>query len=239
MERGTAVHAMALGTRRVVPYEGVRKGKAWDEFAALNTDAEILPARAYETARAMADSLLAHPTFASGLADARRRGGVEHTIYWTHLGVPCRSTPDMWTPDWVADVKTARTSDPREWEFPRAAIRANYHSQLAWYAEALRATKRAKDLRYHYIFAVEPVAPYVVTVFRLTSAEDVDRNGRPGAVEDGDKTWRRWFEALRVCLDSDTWPTYSAVTCEIDVEQEMPALTFGADEDETQHEEAA
>lgn len=231
MERGTAVHAIALGTRRVIPYAGRRAGKAWDEFAATNGDAEILTEKAYATAKAMADSLLAHPLFARGLADARARGGVEQTFVWEHLGVPCRGTPDLWVPEWVAEVKTSRTSDPEEWQFPRAALRAHYHTALAWYGEALRSTKRG-DPKNYYIFAVEPDPPHVVTVFRLTTAYDATRGGRDGAYEVGDKTWRRWFEAYKVCRDANEWPPYSTAVCEIEVEQEMPALSFGGDDED-------
>lgn len=233
MERGTAVHALAMNTRKVIPYEdGARKGKAWEAFKAAHPDAEILTPAAYETARAMADALLAHPLFAKALDEARRRGWVEETVVWQRLGVWCRSTPDLAVPEWVAEVKTARTSSPDKWEFPRASKRAAHHVALYSYGEMLRRTKRG-DPKDFLIFAVEPEPPHVVTVFRLTHGLMMNRDGRPGTLEAGERLYNKYFEQYRVCRDSNIWPAYSDAVCEIDVDDESD-FDFALDDEAPQ-----
>ena len=67
-----------------------------------------------------------------------------------------------------------------------------------------------------YIVAVEPVAPYAVTVLRFTAR----------ALEQGRATYRAWLERLLVCRGVfDSFPPYAQSIVELDV---PPTTTWGS-----------
>ena len=218
VEKGRAVHALALGGRPVVLWPGKqRRGKDWEHFREQNDGAIILNATGYAHATGMAEALQAHPIARLALA-----GESEHTILWQYDGIHCRATPDVFhrrTPDVkarVVDLKTSHTSQPEEFE--RHLLRSAYHAQLAFYSEALRSEGYfgARDDVDHLIVAVEQTPPYVVTVFRL-----VER-----AIEAGTKLWRKWFEKLRIHRDANHWPGYTERIVEVDAIEGLE-LDFG------------
>lgn len=213
MSLGTAAHALVLGTAEVIPYEGIRRGAEWQRFKDEHQDCEILPARQYEQAKAMAESVLRHPE-AVRLLD----GEHEREIEWSFCGRSCVSHLDVLGRggEWIVDLKTARTAKPER--FSWSARTMAYHSQLAFYAQAVVASGLCTPAA-AYIVAVESVAPYVVTVYRLT----------PNALDLGLRLCRLWMERLLACEAAGRWPGYCEAIVDLDVPDDECELVFGGE----------
>jgi hypothetical protein len=149
MERGTAVHAILFGDKRVVCYPGpVRRGKEYDAFEAKHAGCEILGKTEYDKANRMADAVRA-----CKLAEPLLNG--------------------VRGPDFLTEVKTAQSSDPAK--FLWNARRMGYHAQMRF--QEYGCEKMHMHIRHHWIVCVESEAPHPVTVFHVepSSLEEGDR----------------------------------------------------------------
>ncbi len=211
---GKLTHALTLGQPVEVfrgghfngkDYKGVRNGAYWDHFRKEHPGVEICIPSEYEDAKPIADAVRSHP-IAGPMLLAPSQCEIE--LDWTHpLGRDCQSHLDIYRRGaFVADLKTARTSDPA-W-FTRTAIYSGYHAQLAFYVEAVEAL--GHETPDAYIIAVESAPPYAVTVMQLT----------PRAIEAGRRACRLWFEQLLCCEASGEWPAYAQTVVELDVPDE-------------------
>jgi hypothetical protein len=225
MERGRAFHSMVLGGPEVMPYPGkVRHGKEWEAFAAANENAMILNRTDYALAAGMAEAVLRH-------RDAPRVLAGEHEVEidWSCLGRPCQSHVDVIGEGGlvVTELKSSVSSSPDR--FPFLAHRMNYAGQLAFYRQAVEAT-RAVKVRDVYVVAVEQTPPHVVTVMR---AED-------DFLELGDKTVRIFMERLLACEAANEWPGYVQSIVPLHAPAEDLEFTYGGpDHDPTTGEVAA
>lgn len=216
MSVGTAAHSLILGGRRVVGYaEGkVRRGKEYDAWLAdQNPDAIILTANEARDAHGMANAVTSTP-------DAMRvlEGDREETVYWTDPMVgPCRGTPDVRGRDFLTELKTGETSDPRKFQWQ--VIEYAYHAQLAWYLDGVY-DETQPFVRTAYIVAVESKPPFVVTVFRVGER----------TIEQGRKLCRLWCERLKVCVDSDSWPGYSSAIVDLELPEQDSQLIFESED---------
>lgn len=212
LEKGSGTHHLLFGTKTVTFYPKPRKGKAWKAFEAAHADDLILTASDYEKANRMAEAVSSHK-------DAMRvlEGVRERTLYWKFLGRACRSTPDVFTKDYVTELKTCATADPVR--FTGQALRFAYHGQLAYYRDAIVQSKLGNP-HTAYVVAVESSAPYPVTVLRLT-----DR-----ALDAGARLYRLWFERLLTCEQAQCWPAYVESIVDLDVPEEMEELSFAGDD---------
>jgi hypothetical protein len=191
MERGTAVHALIFGNRKVLGYPGaVRRGKEYDAFCNANPDAEILTNAEYDKARRMADAVLA-----CKLAEPYLQGVREETLLFRWMGLDCRATPDVRGDGFLTELKTSKTSDPVQ--FVWHAKRMHYHAQMRFQQYGCAATGHA--VRDHWIVCVESEAPHPVTVFRV----------EPEALLEGEKLLTLWAERLKNCEASGVYPAYS------------------------------
>jgi hypothetical protein len=197
-------------------YKGaVRRGKEWDKFLKENdghiilTEREheqaqriaederngvcLVSAEQYERANMMADSIRAcEPAARILLApDAIR----EERIDWVWGNRKWRSTPDARGFRVLAELKTTRCADPEVFHWD--ALRMGYAIQMAVYQRAIKELTGIKP-RDVFLFAVESVAPYVVTPFELT----------PRALEHGDRTACEWHERYLECEARGDWPGY-------------------------------
>lgn len=210
IEKGTAVHSLVLGGKRIIAYPGkVRNGGEWEAFKAANADAEILTKNDFEKAKAMADSVKSNRTAMKVL-----EGRHELEVDWTYMGRACQSHIDNVGADFVTELKSGMTSDPAR--FFWHSLRMHYAGQVAFYDEACRA-KKLCDPKAHYIVCVEAAAPFVTTTFQLTER----------ALEQGRRSFRLWFERLLACEAAGSWPGYCESVVDLDVPEEEPELTFG------------
>lgn len=195
MQRGTAVHALLFGTRKVSGYEGVRRGKAYEAVAEANPDTEILSMSEYRKACDMAEAVRK-----CKLAAPFLQGESEHTINFRWHGLDCRATPDVRGDDFVTELKTSKTADPAK--FLWHARRMHYHAQLRFQqigSERPTRVQEQREIRDHYIVCVESDAPYPVTVFHV----------EPEAILEGEQLLTLWAERLKNSASSDFYPPYT------------------------------
>jgi exodeoxyribonuclease VIII len=167
---GSAVHCAVLENgefdRRYVrmPDEiKVRNGGAWEEFKA-SENREILTRKQWETVHRMAEAW-DHPRHAFAKRLIYQRGPVELSGIWEENGILCKCRPDkMFTPDVLADLKTAKDASPHG--FGRSAVQLGYDIQAAWYCRGM--TKITGRPHRHFIFiAQEKTPPYLIGVYPL------------------------------------------------------------------------
>lgn len=200
---GSGCHGMTFGTPEVVQYNGKqRRGKDWEAFQEAHPGAVILNAKEYAKAKGMADSIAANEVarrvlFAPNVIREQR-------IDWEWNGRKWRSTPDAQMFRVLAELKTTRCADPAV--FWRDALRLSYHCQLALYRRAIEQTTSVRPQSV-YLFAVESVAPYVVTPFKLSER----------SLEHGDMLAKRWHEQFLKCEATGKWPGYTDGVEELDV----------------------
>lgn len=209
MRLGSALDAMIFGTSEVHAFDGTRRGKEWDAFNAAHAGSICLNLAESVIVRGMAESLRRHRYGMELLLE----GEQQRLIEWTIAGRACAGTPDTFTNRRVVELKTCRSSDPRR--FVWDAIRMGYPAQLAWYQNGLVSSGRASP-KEAYIVAVESTPPHPVTVFELTDE----------AIDQGNRTWRAWFEQLRVAEESDEWPAYAQGTVPFDVPEASDGMTL-------------
>jgi hypothetical protein len=217
MERGTAVHAILFGTRKVVGYHPgrSRQGKAWDAFAAEHADAEILTAKEFDKALRMAEAV-SHDPLAMGVLDMSAQ--IEQTFTWSWLGRECAGTPDVRAPGYVAELKTTACAEPGR--FMWQVRRMHYHAALAWYLQGVRLSGLGQPTD-AYIVAVESSPPHPVTVHHLT----------PRTLEKGARLVRLWMERLLGCEAANVWPGYAQSIVELDLPDDEPLELDYGDQD--------
>lgn len=196
IERGTAVHALLFGNKKVCGYSGpVRRGKEYEAFAAAHANHEILTTAEYDKARRMAEAVMANE-----LAQQVLKGVSEKTLLFRWMGQNCRSTPDVRGADYITELKTTANADPDKFRWH--SLRMKYHAQMRF--EQIACGRSAKDA---YLVAVESMPPFPVSVFRFT----------PRALEDGEKQLVLWMERLIVCESSAEFPPYCSSIVDLDV----------------------
>lgn len=194
-ERGTALHAIIFGTRKVSGYEGVRRGKAYDAVVEANPETEILTMAEYDKTRRMADAVVN-----CQLAAPLLKGEVEKTIHFRWQNLDCRVTPDVRAPAFVTELKSSVSSDPAK--FLWQARRMGYHAQLRFQEYGCNldeSVQKRSAISDHYIVCVESEAPYPVSVFHV----------EPEALEEGEKLLRLWAERLKNSVSGDYYPGYT------------------------------
>jgi hypothetical protein len=198
MQLGRLVHWHVLGGMpddedgRVRIYDGERRGNAWKEFAAAYPDDEIVTAKEWERSLPISDAVLLDPIASELLSDTVK----ERQLKWKIGDRDCTSRPDAYLAgSHLLDLKTTGSCKPDE--LMRQAMKMQYHTQLSFYSDALAFG--GVDVPRKYIIGVEVKPPHVVTVLELTDE----------LIDLGRRTYRSWFEQLRVCEDSDSWPGYA------------------------------
>jgi hypothetical protein len=210
MERGSAVHSLVLGGEEVLSWEEgrPRRGKDFDAFEAQHPGALILTAKEFDKANAIAKAVKENP-----LAMAALSGPHEQERAWRFGDRPCAGRMDAIPFDGVTELKVSQTADPKR--FIWHALRMGWLAQGVWYLDGLAAG--GQILRHVRIVAVEPTAPYAVTVFKLTAK----------AMDQARRTYRGWFEHLMACEASDEWPPYAQGEVDLDVPDDEPELDWG------------
>lgn len=214
MRLGSLVHAILLGGDFAM-FDGVRRGKAWDEFEAANEGRLIVSLTEFGTARAITEHVRTNP-----LAMGALTGRHEVELFRDFAGHKLGGTLDVLGDGFICDLKTTHDASPDR--FPWQLRKMHYDAQLDWYAELARANGfTVNECR---VVAVETKPPYAVTVFRIL----------PRQLEAGAMKWRGWLETLLACQAAEVWPEYSEAEVDVDVpdEDETMGLTGLADESE-------
>lgn len=229
---GSAVHTLVLEPAEfpdryaIYQGEGTRASKEYKAFVAnVAGDREVLKYDEYEEVRAMADAIDQHPAagplFGSGWA--------ERSFVWADpaTGLLCKGRTDWLTFDGIVtgdagkpdrqrvilvDLKTARSSDPRE--FGRAAASYGYHLQLAHYRAGL--TANGIEVSQVLIVVVESSAPYDVCVYEITDDQIAKASAEVAAL----------LARVKECSSSNVWPGRSDEITPLD----LPAWVMGSDD---------
>lgn len=213
MRVGSGVHSLLLGGAPLACYAGkVRRGKEYDAFVAAQPDnAIILGRNDYDRSHRIADAVRRDPLAMDVLY---RPGSVyESTIWFDQNGRARRCTPDVRSESHLVELKSTRNAHPERFKYD--AIKMAYHGQLADYAGAIHATTGVypKDV---FIVAVEQLAPFGVSVHRLTIR----------ALDMGERMVRGWLEQFMACEASGVFPSYSQSIIEFDVDEPSEEFVF-------------
>jgi hypothetical protein len=179
-----------------------KEGKAKRaEFQLASQGKRIIECTVYETAVAMATSLMAHP-----LARSLVTGGVaEQSIFWESAavdGVLCKCRPDF-----VKDLGDGRylivdlksTEDARQEAFEKSAWNQRYYVQAPYYWDGCTAAFGRAPAGFVFI-ATEKDPPYAVSIYEAS----VEMLGA------GRDEYRRNLRTYKECMDSGVWPAYPA-----------------------------
>ena len=220
LQLGSASHTLALGTgKRVITFEGTRRGKAWDAFRGENPDAIILNAREFAVASGMAKAL-------HGCPEAMRylEGEREVPLEWDYLGRRCAtrgvdviggSLSCRAGIRFLTELKTTKCAKP-EW-FQHEVLRRDYATQLKFYEGGVGV-----DVPELVIVAVESAQPHPVVVFRVSDKLRLQ----------AEKRLRLWMELLLTCEASGEWPGYAQSVIELDIANDAELDFTGVEEDD-------
>lgn len=191
---GRITHAMILDPTPpgVAVYEGkVRRGAAWEAFAAEHAGETILKRDELESCAAMRAAVLAHPVAGPLFAE----GEGEVTVTFSMLGHPCKARIDWLRPcgSWC-ELKTTRTIDPRA--FARECARFLYHAQIAFYDGGLEAATGVRPPELPHLVTVEKEAPHDVAVYRVGY----------DSIEAGQRKIDDWIKKLDTARRTKSWP---------------------------------
>ena len=153
----------------VAIWDGIRRGKAWQEFLAAHADHTILRPKdiadhenAVRDAYAIAAEVLRHP-FARELFESS-----EHEVSLTAdlCGAACKGRVDalqLNTPQLLTDLKTTRNASDHP--FGSQAAQLHYHVRLGVYQQL--AAKNGLEIDDVFVVAVESTPPHDVVVYRV------------------------------------------------------------------------
>ena len=200
---GSLVHAMVLEPHTV---EGdfVKVGKIdrrtkegkkqWQDLQ--DGDKRVVQEGMWETAQNMAASVMGCPEAASMIDEAVAMNQVETEFFWndSRYEIRRKSKADAITASSIVDLKT--TTDATR-GFDRSIIKYFYHTQGAYYRDALASQGISRDT--FTIIAVEKAPPYAVAIVRLNW--DV--------LDWGKKIVDGWLEQLHWCQNSGQFPAFT------------------------------
>lgn len=197
MDKGTTTHAIVFNTQTVVVYPGaMRRGKEWDKFADDHDGCRIVLQSEYDMAMRMADAVRRDPIAGPLLRNAV---SLEKTILFKLDGRICRATPDIVGSDYIADLKTGRSANPKRFRYNCREY--FYDGSMAWYRRAVPQAKNA------FIICVEKTKSLPVTVFRMNER----------SLQQGDQLMMEAFGRFRQCERAGSWPGYADGVVELDV----------------------
>jgi PDDEXK-like domain of unknown function (DUF3799) len=206
MRAGSAWHIAVLEPEtfrdRVACWDGVRRGKAWDEFEAecLQSKRITLTRTQYDTIRAAAKAVQACP-FASQYFSAVEY--TERSARGMFGGIPFKARADAITAErCIIDLKLTRSTDPVT--YIRSAIAFGYHIQAAVYLDLFRASR-------FIMLACESSAPYDCVPFEFAPA--LIRQGREEALS--------LCAQYSRCVETGVWPGRSSDIVAIEMPEYM------------------
>jgi hypothetical protein len=169
-----------------------RRGKVWDEFAALHAGAKILTLDEHTDANTIARAVRADATAMKYL----QSGEPEVSLEWSLDGRPCKGRIDWLThlegKPVIVGLKTTR--DVRHFAFGSQAAKLEYAMQWSWYRDGYEQIKREVPRMIEIV--VESDAPHAVATYVIDN--DILLQGRDN--------YRELLKILNECEASDFWP---------------------------------
>lgn len=129
----------------------------------------------------------------------------ETTKLWEKDGVKMKAKIDIENPYFIADLKTAMTSNPHDWQ-RKAYWDFKYYRQGAVYLDGDAEGIYTGEKEFYFI-VVEKTAPYLVSVHKMSS----------GLIAKGMTQYRELLKKLKWCQKNDKWPHYEKEVYEWDM----------------------
>lgn len=204
---GRAIHAAVLEPAKFMTdfaqWPGVRKGKAYTEFAEANHDKEILNGTESDTVVNIVEAVNGH-RFCS---DKLTGGEPEVTIIFDHpaTGIRCKGRLDYLNLEqgYIVDLKS--TKDAEYLSFRKDVANFQYHWSAAFYRNGI-TTLTGERLDF-YLIAAENVAPFDVVPY-LVSNE---------MFNEGQLQVTNAMEQLKACVETGIYPGISEEPIELDL----------------------
>jgi len=197
---GDAVHCAIEGREAIttIPAEalsrnGQRRGKAWDQFVADNSNHLLLTSAEAKQVKAIVDAILTN-RMARRLLEAADVN--EKSIFWEdeNLGGERKCRPDILVPGIIVDVKTTRLIRPDAKAFGKSAYDFGYHRQASTYQTGVAEFTGDRNWQSVYIVA-STTPPYLSYIHRW--GDD--------AIMLGERQNNRALTDLRKHYSADTW----------------------------------
>lgn len=151
----------------------------------------------FGTIQNMADSIFQDEQAIELIKDAQ----YEKSIYWIDpdTNLLCKVRPDIMHYNFIVDLKT--TADASYRAFQRDFYHYGYHLQLAMMYEAILHTQQ-REMKNFIDLAIEKKEPYAHAIYPIDET----------VLEHGIKEFKHYLFAIKECIDSNTWQSYSTQT---------------------------
>ena len=224
---GSVFHCLALepgefGKRYAVKqFNGSTKAGKEEAATAKAAGLELVSARIYGAALAMAESVWNHPLIGQIMAARDKR--TETSIYWSETVnrtvILCKARLDMLAtvPGFglvAVDLKSTDDASPEG--LARSILKWGYHRQAVWYRRALRAV--GMDSSVFVLVAVEKTAPHLVTAANVSEA----------AQQVGLEEIKDALGTYATCAKSGLWPGYVSEVIDLDLPEWAYKRRFAA-----------
>lgn len=224
---GSVFHCLALepgefGKRYAVKqFNGSTKAGKEEAATAKAAGLELVSARIYGAALAMAESVWNHPLIGQIMTAVDKR--TETSIYWSETvdgtEIPCKARLDMLAtvPGFglvAVDLKSTDDASPEG--LSRSVLKWGYHRQAVWYRRALRAV--GMDSSVFVLVAVEKAAPHLVTAANVSEA----------AQQVGLEEIKNALGTYATCAESGLWPGYASEIIDLDLPEWAYKRRFAA-----------
>ena len=174
-----------------------KEGKAqW--LAMQSEDKALVKAEVWQTAERMAESVLDCGVASSMVMEAAAMNQIEVEFKWedSRFGFERKAKVDGITEQTIVDLKT--TTDATR-GFDRSITKYWYHTQAAYYREALATAGMSRSM--FTIIAVEKTPPYAVAIVRMDHE----------VMDWGKSIVDKWLDELRVCQSQQRYPSFTGV----------------------------
>lgn len=216
---GSLLHAMVLEPHTVagdfacLPKidRRTKVGKqAAEDFAAEHEGKVIVSHQDWSLAGRMRDSVESHPVAAGIIAEAVAMNHVEKEYFWMDprgferkgkIDAELRGSEAFGLNSPIIDLKTTISAGP---EFRKSIVKYGYHTQGAYYRDAVRSDGREPGG--FIIIAVEKTPPNGVGVFVIDES----------SLDQSQKIVEGWLDTYNACRLTNDWPSYEGV-CWFDV----------------------
>lgn len=171
-----------------------KANKEWKaEFVKMNEFKTVIEFDVWNKALAMSNSVRQ----AAGELLTNEENVFEKTILWERDGVEMKGKIDIYNPNFLADIKTTRSSNPEH--FMRDAnYKYSYYRQAAVYLDG-DANGFYSGEKPFYFITVENEAPYLSTVIEVGSS----------MIAKGMVEYKSLVALYRKCNEKDKWPGYN------------------------------
>lgn len=201
---GNAVHTFILQPQLFTDYYHVadkpdlRTTKGKEEWALIQKehgDKTIISTEQFSLIHEIGQAFLKHEIANQFLKNAQ----VEKSIFWkdSKTGILCKTRPDIWLPNIIADIKTS--SDASSRTFQRDLMKYGYHIQAAMVQDGIYHITN-KMIETFVFIVIEKEFPFAIGIYELDKESiKIGRDEYKGLLHD----------YLPYQYDKlDTWPSY-------------------------------